>query len=158
MKKQMLIVFTALFLTCMSIMSAAGNSKDDMSNTMSHNNMMTTSDDTRISLELPPMMKQHQLSNMRGHVEAVRNIIGLIADKEFDKASEVAHSQLGLTEQMKKMCSMFNNADFRQLGFAFHNSADQLAIVLKTKNTQQSLQALNTTMHYCVQCHATFRQ
>ena len=156
MKKQIFIIFTALFLTGTAMLSAAGNANDDMNNTM--NTIMPASHDTRISLGLPPMMKQHQLANMRGHIEAIQKIVGLIADGEFDKASEIAHSDLGLTDKMKKMCSMFTNADFRQLGFAFHKSADQLAVVLKTRNTQQSLQALHTTMHYCVQCHATFRQ
>jgi len=49
-------------------------------------------------------MKQHQLSNMRAHLKAVEDIIGLIAEENFDKASQIAHSKLGLTEGMRKMC------------------------------------------------------
>lgn len=158
MKKQIFIILTTLFLTGMTTVAMAGNKSSGSQNNMMSNNMMSASHDTRISLGLSPMMKQHQLANMRGHIEAIQKIVGLIAAGKFDNASEIAHSDLGLTDKMKKMCSMFTNADFRQLGFAFHKSADQLAVVLKTRNTQQSLQALHTTMHYCVQCHATFRQ
>jgi len=157
MKKQIFIILSALLFTGMtSITLAANKSSESHDNMMS--NMMSAHHDTRISLGLSPMKKQHQLANMRGHIEAVQQIIGLIAEGKFDNASDIAHAQLGLTEQMKKMCSMFSNTDFRQLGFAFHKSADKLGDVLKTGNTQQSLQALHNTMHYCVQCHATFRQ
>lgn len=114
--------------------------------------------DTRISLELSPEMKQHQLANMRGHVEAIKSIVGLMAEKKFAEASSVAHSQLGLTPEMQSMCDMFSNENFRKQGYAFHKSGDELGDVLKTKNVNKSLHALNKTMGYCVECHATFRQ
>lgn len=123
-----------------------------------HHNKMHSADDGRISLGLPPAMKQHQLANMRAHVEAVRSIVGLISEGSFDKASHIAHSKLGLTEEMKKMCNMFENKDFKDLGLAFHKSGDTLGEALKTKDITKSLDALHTTMGYCVQCHATFRQ
>ena len=114
--------------------------------------------DSRVSLNLPAPMKVHQLSNMRSHLAAVQSIIGLIAKKDFTTAAKIAHEQLGLTPQMEKMCRQFSNNQFTTLGLGFHKSADQLADTLKTKNVEASLEALNTTMSYCVQCHATFRQ
>ncbi|MDD2915409.1 MAG: cytochrome C [Gallionella sp.] len=114
--------------------------------------------DKRISLALAPEMKQHQLSNMREHVEAIRSIVGLIAGNDFAKASEIAHLKLGLTEETRKMCEMFGNEKFRKLGLAFHKSGDDLGDVLLKKNVTQSLEALSRTMGYCVECHATYRQ
>ncbi len=114
--------------------------------------------DSRISLALTPEMKQHQLSNMRSHVEAVRSIVALIGTSDFEKASEIAHSKLGLTEEMRKMCTMFGNPKFNELGLAFHQSGDALGDVLLKKNVAESLGALSKTMGYCVECHATFRQ
>ncbi len=114
--------------------------------------------DKRISLSLSPEMKQHQLSNMRSHVEAVRSIVGFIAGNDFERASEIAHTKLGLTEEMKKMCDMFDNEKFKDLGMAFHKSGDELGDVLLKKDVTLSLQALSRTMGYCVECHATFRQ
>lgn len=114
--------------------------------------------DDRISLKLPPQMKQHQLSNMRAHMEAVQSIVGFLAKGEFDQAAQEAHSKLGMTDEMKKMCGMFDNEKFKSLGMAFHESGDALGDALQTKDMSKSLRALNETMGYCVQCHATFRQ
>ena len=135
--------------------------KMDMSmHEMMHSDMhqMKNGNDSRISLGLSPEMKQNQLANMRSHVEAVHDIIGLLAEDKFDEASVIAHHKLGLTPEMKKMCNMFGNADFRKLGLAFHQQADKLGEVLKTHDMKRSLSALHTTMNSCVQCHATFRQ
>lgn len=120
--------------------------------------MHQTARDSRTPLGLPPMMRTHQLSNMRSHLQAVQTIVGLIAEGDFDQAAEVAHDKLGLTEEMRRMCNMFTNPEFRKLGLAFHRSADELAEVLKTRDVTRSLQALHKTMNYCVQCHAAFRQ
>lgn len=114
--------------------------------------------DNRISLGISRGMKQHQLSNMRAHLAATQSIIGLLSEKKFEKASKIAHTKLGLTEEMKQMCDMFENEDFKKLGYAFHNSADELGDVLQTKNMKKSLQALHKMTGYCVQCHEKFRQ
>ncbi len=114
--------------------------------------------ETRISLGLPRAMKQHQLTNMRAHLQATQLIISLLAERKFKQASEIAHTKLGLTEEMKQMCDKFENEDFKKLGLAFHNSADELGNVLQMKNMKKSLQALSSMMGYCVQCHEKYRQ
>jgi len=114
--------------------------------------------DTRTSLGLSGPMKQHQLSNMREHVDAIKSIAGLMSEQKFEEASKVAHAKLGLTPDMQSMCNMFENEDFRRLGFAFHKSGDDLGEALKTRDMSASLRALNRTMQYCVECHATYRQ
>lgn len=114
--------------------------------------------DTRTSLGVSGEMKQHQLSNMREHVEAIKSIIGFMSENKFEDASKVAHTKLGLTPEMQKMCSMFNNEKFTALGIAFHKSGDDLGDALHTKDVNASLRALNKTMQYCVECHASYRQ
>jgi hypothetical protein len=155
--KQLIILVGMLFSMGMVLTSFAGDN-EHASEQMDHHNMMVHMNDGRISLGLPQQMKMHQLANMRSHVEAVQTIVGLMADGDFNAASEIAHSRLGLTEEMKTMCNMFDNSNFKKLGLQFHESADVLAEVLKTKDMNKSLRALHTTMGYCVQCHATFRQ
>jgi len=129
-----------------------------MMGNMGHHQMMQSVNDPRTSLGLSPQMKQHQLSNMRAHLEALQSIIGYLAEDEFDKAAETAHSKLGLTPEMQKMCNMFENDQFQALGLAFHQSGDALGDALKSKDKKKSLLALKTTINYCVQCHATYRQ
>jgi len=155
--KQASIVLGILLTMGPAIAShAKGNGQDK--GPMPHQGMMSHMDDGRTSLGLPPQMRMRQLSNMRSHLAAIQNIIGLIGENDLISASKIAHSKLGLTDEMKRMCNMFQNPDFRRLGLSFHKSADTLGDVLETKDVERSLAALHTTMGYCVQCHARFRQ
>lgn len=114
--------------------------------------------DSRISLNLSPEKAQHQLMNMRSHVVAVQSIINYLSKDEFEKASEVAATKLGLTDEMKMMCTSFNNEEFERLGLEFHNNADKMSQIFKAKDKNKSLEALSTTMTSCITCHATFKQ
>jgi cytochrome c556 len=114
--------------------------------------------DNRISLNVSPEKAQHQLMNMRSHVVAVQSIINYLSKDEFEKASEVAATKLGLTDEMKMMCTSFNNEEFERLGLEFHNNADKMSQIFKTKDKNKSLEALSTTMTSCITCHATFKQ
>jgi len=167
MKKTTMLICT--FLLTGIFLVSCGDNKTNQRETKgetatenkAHNEMMGNmkmAHDGRISLDLSPQMAQHQLMNMRNHVAAVKSVINFLSKDEFDSASEVAHSGLGLTKQMEKMCTSFNNPEFVKLGLEFHRSADSLADVLKTKDKNKSLQALSTTMNFCVVCHSTFRQ
>lgn len=73
-------------------------------------------------------------------------------------ATEESISKLGLTPEMQRMCSMFGDEKFMALGLAFRKSGDDLGNVLRTKDANASLRALNKTMHYCGECHASYRQ
>lgn len=156
--KTIWLLLAMAFLNSVAFNTFATEEQNNMQHMMRHNISMQDTSDSRTALNLSPEMKQHQLANMRSHVEAVQTIVGLIAKGEFDQASLVAHSKLGLTDEMKKMCGMFGNEDFNKLGLAFHKSGDELGDALKTTDMKKSLQALHVTMGYCVQCHATFRQ
>ncbi len=128
---------------------------NNMSNMMPDNNHMP---DNRVSLNLSPKKARHQLMNMRNHLEAVQSIIFYLSKNNFDSASAVASSKLGLSKEMKIMCSSFGNEDFEKLGFKFHKSADRMSEVIKTKDKDKSLAALSVTLNYCVACHSAFKQ
>ena len=153
MKRILIVIFTFIGIAGLNMASAAdekmhhGNHHHDMS-------MM----DTRTSLELSAEMKQHQLSNMREHLDAINSIVGLMSENKFEDASKVARTRLGLTPEMQRMCSMFGNEKFMALGMAFHKSGDDLGDALQTKDVNTSLRALNKTMQYCVTCHVAYRQ
>jgi len=114
--------------------------------------------DTRISLGLNAKQKNHQLKNMRSHLEAVQSIIMLLANDDYDEASVVAYEKLGSTTEMKLMCASFGNEQFETMGLEFHKSADEMSEIFKKKDKAESLTALSNTMNYCVNCHSTFRQ
>lgn len=150
-----ILISASVFIGIVGLNAAiADDEKMHMGNHHHEMSMM----DARTSLGLSAEMKQHQLTNMRGHVEAIKSIVGLMAESKFEEASKIAHAKLGLTPEMKEMCDKFDNKDFRTLGLAFHKSGDDLGEALKTKDVNTSLRALNTTMQYCVECHSTYRQ
>ena len=149
-----ILIAVSVFIGIASLNVADAGEEMHMGNHQHNMDMM----DMRTSLGVTGPMRQHQLSNMRGHVEAIKTIVGLMAENKFDDAAKVAHGQLGLTPDMQAMCGMFNNQDFEKLGLAFHKSGDELGDTLKTKDVNASLRALNRTMQFCVECHATYRQ
>ena len=114
--------------------------------------------DGRISLRLPAPMREHQLANMRSHLEAVREIVGDLAAGRFDHAATVAHRRLGLTPEMQRMCNMFRNEEFRARGLAFHRQADAMAEEFRRGKLEGALDALGETLDHCVQCHRRYRQ
>jgi Cytochrome C' len=114
--------------------------------------------DNRISLGLSTKVQHRLLVNMRAQFKATQAIIGLLAREKFESASKIAHTRLGLTNEMRQIYDLSKNEDFRNLGLASHKSAAELETALQTKDMKKSLQALRDTMGYCVQCHSKFRQ
>lgn len=155
--KKKLFVLASVVLIC-SIQPSMAEEKIVLGEGKHHHHQGMPTVDKRISLNLSPAVKQHQLANMRNHLDAVRRIIEAISTDQFKTASQIASQDLGLTKQMEGMCNSFDNESFTEMGLAFHKSGDELAAVLKSGNTQKSLQALNETMTFCVSCHATYRQ
>ena len=152
MRRILLVVSTLIGMAGSNVAFAAGEQMQH------HHSMSMSMMDTRISLGLSAEMKQHQLSNMREHTEAIQSIIGFMSENKFEEASKIAHSKLGSTPEMQKMCSMMGDEKFMTLGLAFHKSGDDLGDVLQTRDANKSLRALNKTMQYCVECHAIYRQ
>ncbi|MGC2049091.1 MAG: cytochrome c [Gallionella sp.] len=114
--------------------------------------------DNRMTLDLSTRMKHRLLSNMREQLVATRAIIGLLAQDNFERASNTARTKLGMTEDLKQVYDAAKNEDLKKLGLAANTSANELAKTMQSKDMKKSLQALRKTMGYCVQCHKKFRQ
>ena len=155
-----LLIIVLLFTSCNG---EKANKENEENVTENHNHIemmqkMKNLTDNRISLNVSPEKAQHQLMNMRSHVVAIQSIINYLSKDEFEKASEIASTKLGLTDEMKMMCTSFNNEEFERLGLEFHNNADKMSQIFKLKDKNKSLEALSTTMTSCITCHATFKQ
>ena len=161
MKKSKAIL-SILILTSVVMLTSCNENKTkekvekNVAITMKKNSKMEL--DKRMSLNLNPMQKNHQLMNMRSHLEAVQTIVTLLASEKYEEASKVAYKKLGSTTEMKLMCASFGDKDFENLGLEFHKSADKMSEIFKSRDKNKSLEALSNTMNYCVQCHSTFRQ
>lgn len=113
--------------------------------------------DTRLPIRIPPMMKSHMLWNMRDHLAAINESVRLMGMGDFEAASRVIHDKLGTSEEMKRMCGMFGNEAYREMGIAMHASADLLAVEIRSKDMMKIMNALSRTTEKCVVCHNTFR-
>ena len=149
----LLIMTVSLFTSCDENKT---NEKKESELTMNGNSEM--GNDKRISLNLNEMQKNHQKTIMRDHLGALQNIVALLSSDEYEEASTLAYERLGSTTKMKLMCASFGDKNFENLGLEFHNSADKMSEIFKSRNKEQSLKALSNTMNYCVQCHAAYRQ
>jgi len=138
--------------------------------------------DDRESAGIPARMKTRHLARMRSHLETINEVVDAMARGDFNQASESVRNNLamrpgmgagmgvgmgmGMGQGMRAgtgqgaggMCKGMPNKEFRALGMAFHESAATLADVLKGGDMKNSLRALNNTMNYCIQCHASYRQ
>ena len=54
-------------------------------------------DDGRQTVQLPDMMREHMLSNMRDHLLALEEITRHLANMQYDKAAEIAENRLGMS-------------------------------------------------------------
>ena len=91
----------------------------------------TASNDPSVLFELPEMMQQHMLSNMRDHLAAINEILVYLGNGELDKASETAEYRLGMSSLESHGAShmaKFMPEGMRQAGTAMHKAASRFAL------------------------------
>ena len=54
-------------------------------------------EDDRQAVDLPPMMRQHMLSNMRDHLTALSEIQAALGQGQFDQAAQIAETRIGMS-------------------------------------------------------------
>lgn len=116
--------------------------------------------DQRILVELPPMMQEHMLSNMRDHLAALDEILRLLATEKADKAAEVAEARLGMSSMEAHGAghmAPFMPPAMRESGTAMHRAASRFARTAEEGATLEAYNALNEVTAACVACHAAFR-
>ena len=115
--------------------------------------------DIRKPLPLLPMMADHQKQQMRGHLEAVRDIVAALAKDDY-AAVATATSRIGYSESMGQMCTHMGAAapGFTPAAMTFHKTADTIAVAARKKDRAGVLAALDATLGTCVGCHAAYKQ
>lgn len=122
------------------------------------NKMMT--DDGRQFVKMPPMMRQHMLSNMRDHLAAMNDILQLMGQGELDKAADVAEQRLGMSAMKGhgggKMAKHMPEG-MRDIGSAMHHAASRFALKAQEGDAVLAYQVLSEVTASCVACHASYR-
>ena len=116
--------------------------------------------DARVAVEMPPMMRDHMLANMRDHLAVVDRLVGHLAAGEFDAAAELAEARLGMSAMpahgADRMAGMMP-AGMQELGGGMHRAASRFARVAAEGDTAAALVALREVTATCVACHAAYR-
>jgi len=119
-----------------------------------------SSNDTRILVELPEMMQQHMLSNMRDHLIAINEILVYLGNDELDKAAEVAEYRLGMSSLDSHGAShmaRFMPEEMRQAGTAMHSAASRFALKAQEGEALPAYRALTEVTTACVACHSSYK-
>ena len=117
-------------------------------------------EDTRQLVELPEMMQQHMMSNMRDHLVAINEILTNMANDELDKAAEIAESRLGMSSLESHGAShmaKFMPEGMRHTGTSMHKAASRFAIKAQEGEALPAYKALSEVTSACVACHAGYR-
>jgi hypothetical protein len=120
--------------------------------------------DSRQLVELPEMMRDHMLENMRDHLLALTEIQQYLALEEYDKASTVAENRLGMSSlggHGASHMARFMPATMQQIGTQMHKAASRFATIVQEGglegSTPKIAEGLAGVMQQCVACHSSYR-
>lgn len=120
--------------------------------------------DTRQLVELPDMMREHMLGNMRDHLAAITAIEEALAAGAFDQAADLAEARIGMSSLEAHHASHmapYMPKQMQEIGTQMHRAASQFALVAKETavdgNMKRAVGALAKITQQCVACHAAYR-
>lgn len=122
--------------------------------------LSNASEDTRELVNLPDMMQQHMLSNMREHLSAINQILHSLANNQLDQAVTIAESRLGmssLSSHGANHMSKFMPSGMQQAGLNMHSAASRFALKAEEGRILPAYTALSQITSACVTCHSAYR-
>jgi cytochrome c556 len=115
-------------------------------------------------VEMPAMMREHMLGNMRDHLAALEAITRQLADHEYADAAQVAETRLGMSSLETHGASHmapFMPEPMQAIGTTMHRAASRFALAAREAELEGGLNkafaALSEVMQQCVACHTTYR-
>jgi len=105
-------------------------------------------------------MMQHMMANMRGHLEAINEILLYIGNDELDKAAEIAEKRLGMSAldlHGAKHQAKFMPEGMRKFGTDMHHAASRFALKAEEGEPLAAYKSLQEITNACVACHAAYR-
>jgi len=116
--------------------------------------------DTRQLVQLPEMMQQHMMSNMRDHLVAINAILVNMGNGEMDKAAEIAEQRLGMSSLESHGAShmaKFMPEGMRHAGTSMHRAASRFALKAQEGELLPAYTVLSEVTSACVTCHSSYR-
>jgi hypothetical protein len=119
-------------------------------------------EDNRIAIDLPPDIKARFLEQMRTHMNALNDVIHLMAAGKVREAGSVASSEMATGKG--KGIGRFMPPEFREMGFDYHRSAGDFARLtaeisepMDAAGWEKAVGGVAQITARCSACHATFR-
>ena len=124
-------------------------------------------EDGREFVDLPPMLRDHMLHNMRDHLLALDEILGKLADGDVDAAAAIAEGRLGMSSMSLHGASeigKFMPKGMAEIGTRMHHTASQFVIAAQNADMNPSREAqhevyraLQAVTENCNACHQGYR-
>ena len=118
------------------------------------------SSDARILVEMPQMMQEHMMSNMRDHLAAVNDILLYLGRGELEQAAETSEYRLGMSSLESHGAShmaKFMPEGMRQAGTSMHKAASRFSLKAQEGDVLAAYKALSEITSACVACHSGYR-
>lgn len=120
--------------------------------------------DKRQFVQLPEMMRDHMMRNMRDHLLALQTITRQLSDGEYDAAADTAEQRLGMSSMQSHGASHmapYMPEGMRAAGTAMHQAASRFAVAARSAEVEggqsRAFEALSEVMAQCVACHSAYR-
>ena len=116
--------------------------------------------DSRQMVELPEMMQQHMMSNMRDHLAAINEILLHMSSGELDQAAEIAEQRLGMSSlgsHGANHMAKFMPQGMRNAGTSMHKAASRFSVIAGEGELLPAYKVLSEVTSACVACHSGYR-
>ncbi len=116
--------------------------------------------DKRQLVQLPEMMQQHMMSNMRDHLKAINEILLKLGNDEMDEAAEIAEQRLGMSSLESHGAShmaKFMPEGMSHVGTGMHKAASRFALKAQEGDLLSAYKMLSQVTSACVNCHSAYR-
>jgi hypothetical protein len=144
---------------------------------MEHMKMSPKMGDTRQEVDAPSPMRTQMLSHMRGHAEAIAEIVAALGKGDGAAAAKVADARLGMASSgaaackpnaetgelgdMPAMMARHMPDEMRALGLTMHEQASKFAQeaakIGPGGDMRPALAELSQVVQACNACHAAYR-
>jgi len=117
-------------------------------------------EDKRVFVEMPKMMQEHQLANMRDHLMAIDEILIEMGNDNLDKAADIAEARLGMSSLGLHGASHMGKVipkEMGAIGTSMHKAASRFALKAQEGDALPAYKALQEITSACVACHAAYR-